>query len=295
MGGTAGQATAGLDEEMSMAPEHISVTFSECDAGCFFFTVEAAGQSVELSASHIIDPFPAMIDWLHAVFGGATFCQWGVDEENWATSFLLARREDGLARLLVTGFQHDIFQPVPVIPATPNEYDRLHIDALVDPMQVAEAFFTAFDTFVHGPNYHPLAWECVTLGRMVKRVLPTAGIDDLAALPPAELALLANALSYPGDAVWRTEADSLAEFLAHERTRRTIPWAADGAIPTDLVDNVEGEVDVPADFASWSLRKRREFVCSFLEGFVTNWHGDDLTALLTGDAAEAIRQRLAGI
>lgn len=288
MGGT----TAGLDEEMTMVPDQVSVTFSECDAGCLFFAVEAAGQSVDLSASHIIDPFPAMIDWLHAVVGGATFCQWGVDEENWATSFLLARRADGLARLLVTGFHHDIFQPVPVIPATPNEYDRLHIDALVDPMQVAEAFFTAFDTFVHGPNYRPLAWECVTLGRMVKRVLPTAGIDDLAALPPAELALLANALSYPGDAVWRTEADSLAEFLAHERTRRTLPWAAEGAFPTDLVDNVEGEVEVPADFASRPIEERRAFVSDFLKGFVTSWDGDDLTALLAGEAASAIRQML---
>lgn len=275
---------------MTMVPNQVSVTFNECHAGWLSFSVETAGQSVDLSASHIIDPFPAMIDWLHAVVGGATFRHWGVDEECWGTSFLLARRADGLARLLVAGFQHDTFQPVPVIPATPNEYDRLHIDARVDPMQVAEAFFTAFDAFVHGPNYRPLAWECVTLGRMVKRVLPTVGIDDLAALPPAELALLANALSYPGDAVWRMEAASLAEFLAHERTRRTLPWAADGAFPTDLVDNVEGEVDIPADFASRPMEERRAFVSDFLKGFVNSWDGDDLTALLAGEAASAIRQ-----
>lgn len=293
MGGPVGQAIAGLDEEMTMAPDHVSVTFSECDAGWLSFSVEVAGQSVDVSASHIIDPFPAMIEWLHAVVCGATFCHWGVNEENWATGFLLARRADGFARLLVAGFQHHIFQPVPVIPAQANEYDRLHVDTLVDPMQVAEAFFTAFDTFVHGPNYRPLAWECVTLGRMVKRVLPTAGIDDLAALPPAELALLANALSYPGDAVWRTEVDSLAEFLAHRRTRRTLPWAAEGAFPTDLVDNVEGEVEVPAEFASLSIRKRRAFVSDFLKGFVNSWDGDDLTALLAGEAASAIRQMLA--
>ncbi|MCR6630691.1 MAG: hypothetical protein NVV74_11940 [Magnetospirillum sp.] len=276
-----------------MAPDYVSATFNECDAGWLSFSVEAVGQSVTLSASHIIDPFPAMIDWLHLVVGGATFCHWGVNEENWATSFRLARRADGLARLVVAGFQHDIFQPVPAIPAQANECDKLHMDVLVDPMQVAEAFFTAFDAFVHGPNYHPLAWECVTLGRMVKRVLPTASIDDLTALPPAELALLANALSYPGDEVWRTEAGSLAEFLAHERTRRTIPWAADGVFPTDLVDNVEGDVEVPADFASRSVRKRRAFVSEFLKGFVNNWDGDDLTALLAGEAASAIRHRLA--
>lgn len=275
---------------MTMVPNQVSVTFNECHAGWLSFSVETAGQSVDLSASHIIDPFPAMIDWLHAVVGGATFRHWGVDEECWGTSFLLARRADGLARLLVAGFQHDTFQPVPVIPATPNEYDRLHIDARVDPMQVAEAFFTAFDAFVHGPNYRPLAWECVTLGRMVKRVLPIASIDDLAALPPAELALLANALSYPGDAVWRMEAASLAEFLAHARTRRTLPWAADGAFPTDLVDNVEGETEVPADFASRPMEERRAFVSDFLKGFVNSWDGDDLTALLAGEAASAIRQ-----
>jgi hypothetical protein len=278
---------------MSMVPDQVRVTFSECDAGCLFFAVETAGQSQELIASEMVDPFPAMIEWLHAITSGETFCHWGIDNEGGADSFLMARRVDGLARLLVAGFQHDIFQPVPVVPAQANKYDTLHIDALVDPMQVAEAFFTAFDAFVRGPNYHPLAWECVTLGRMVKRVIPTAGIDDLAALPPAELALLANALSRPGDEVWNAPGGALAEFLAHEQTRRTVPWAVEGVFPTDLVDNVEGEVDVPADFASWSLRKRREFVCGFLEGFVTSWNGADLTALLAGDTATAIRQRLA--
>lgn len=293
MGGPVGQATAHIDEEMSMAPDHVSMTFNECDVGWLTFSVEAAGQSVEVSASHIIDPFPALIGWLHAVVGGATSRHWGVDEECWAISFLLAGRPGGLARLQVRGFQHPMFAPVPAVPAQANEYDQLYIDALVNPMQVAEAFFTAFDAFVHGPNYHPLAWECVTLGRMVKRVLPNVGIDDLAALPPAELALLANALSYPGDAVWRTEADSLAEFLAHERTQRTIPWAAEGAFPTDLVDNVEGEIEVPADFASRPIEERRAFVSDFLKGFVTSWDGDDLTALLAGEAASAIRHRLA--
>lgn len=272
-----------------MVSDLVRVTFDECISGWINFQIETGDQSASISATHLRDPFPAMIDWLHALVGGATFSHWSIDEEGWATSILVARRRDGLARLLVVGFQHGL--PAPVIPSQANEDDRLHVDALVDPTQMAEALLAALDTFIGGDAYCPTEWEAITLRRALNRVLPAVGIDDLAALSPVDLALLTNTLAHPGT-IWKTDLlqETLEEYLDRKRREGWVPWAAAGAIPTDLIDAPEGSsVEIPDDLDRWPIEDRRTFIDRFLEGWVTSWYGGNLAELLAGEVAMHIR------
>lgn len=274
-----------------MVSDLVRVTFGDCKSGWINFHIETGDQSASISASHISDPFPAMIDWLHTVVGGSPFSHWSIDEEGRTTSILLARRPDGLARLRVVGSQGGLPTPVSAIPSQANEYDTLYVDAQVDPAQVAEAFFTAFDTFIGGNTYCPTEWEAITLRRGLNRVLPGVGINDLAAVSPVDLALLANTLAHPG-AIWKAGflQETLAEYLGRKRMEGWVPWAATGVIPTDLIDAPEcGSVEVPADLDRWPIDERRTFIDRFLEGWVTSWNGDNLVELLAGEIAMHVR------
>jgi len=272
-------------------PSPISVTFVTCEAGCIRFRVTARGQTVEVIASHLVDPFADMVAWLHAMMTGVTFCHWGVDQENWATSFLAVRRPDGLARLLVHGFPHAMFTPVPAVPTMAQGVGHVSLDALVECKQVVRAFFSAFEAFVHGASYHPSEWERRTLGCVLRRVLPGVTAEALAALAPADLALLAIALADWGESVRESCAVphmSLVDFLGRERGNRMVPWEADGEFPTGLANGL----DVPAGFAALSDADKASFLRAFLDSEIGSWSGADLKQLLAGESAIAISQRL---
>lgn len=282
----------GDDEEMGKAGEAVRVAFTNCDAGWIVFRLEAGPQSVEVRASDILDPFPEMIEWLHLGATGAASCHWLIDEEGRATSLLLARRADGLAQLRAQRFPHEIFvKTLPMAPHQLHPDGEMYVDVIVEPLQVVEAFFNAFDTFIHSNAYRPTQWERLSLRRMLGQVLPATGIDDLTALRPADLALLANALCYPSERLWRTgeTARTLTDFLDRERTCRMVPWEADGEFPTDLA----GDLYVPADFAELPHDERCAFLDTFLDGYVTSRQGDDLVKLLESGMASVIRQRVA--
>ncbi|MBI5162691.1 MAG: hypothetical protein HY985_02180 [Magnetospirillum sp.] len=274
----------------------VAVTFGECRSGWISIQVNAAGQSVDLGASELSDPFPDMIGWLEAAVTGAAFCHWGVDQENRATSLLLIRRRDGLARLLASGFEHTIGVGVPVIPAIPGQWGEVAIDVLVDPMQMARAFFTAFDTYVHSDRYRPTEWERIALRRVLERVLPGTALADLADLAPADLALLGNALFRPGEALWQATpaAQTLAVFIEQKRAVLMAPWEVGDVFPTDVVEESGDPLEVPADFSEMSVELRTEFLGKFLDSSVTAWDGGDPAELLACPSASAIRAVLEG-
>jgi hypothetical protein len=266
-------------------PSPVTVTFTGCEAGWIHFRVDAAGQSAEVGATAYHDPFPEMVAWLHGMVTEATFAHWGVDQENRATSFLAARRSDGLARLLVMRFPHRIFDDIPVVPGQSHDWDRVLIDALVDPLQLAAAFFPAFDAFVHGDGYHPGQWGDIKLGRALAMALPGVGPGELAGLSAVDLALLANSVMSPAE--WTGACGSLTDCLERKR-QGWVPWAAYGGVPTDLI----GVPEVPEDFDGLSIQARHNFLAEFLEERITPWGGADLRALLAGDTATAIRRHL---
>ncbi len=230
-----------------------------------------------------------MVGWLAAFTAGAAFTRWSIDEEGWATTFLLMRGKNFEARLLVYSFQFESFmvREVPVIPSVPDRYDRMMIDVLVDPVQLASAFMGAFEAFVRGPAYDVFEWEAVPLRRAFSMVLPRMSVNDLAKLSPMDLSLLVESVNY------RVDPDpfrpsEIGEYLNYVRQRISPPAVTNGEFPMDL----RSGPNIPADLLEKTTEERVAFIAKFMEVPNGPWDGDDLGSLLESSVVQTVRRNL---
>lgn len=240
-------------------PLDVSFSFQECTVGWIRFTITIANKQIQISASHIYDPFPRMLQWLHACVQGQSPSEWFIDEEGSGTRFLFEKGD---------GPRVSIWQGE--LPLNDTDFQ---LTATINPRQMAEAFISALTTFANSANYDLFEWAHISLAMALDRLVPTLIQDDLLALSARDLSLLIHATLE----IRRIPAPfaDLKALLKFSEERVTPPWLADDNTYPVGFDGA----DVPAAWDEWDDDEKRKFLSIILTEGVTSWDAYDLRAL----------------
>lgn len=164
-------------------PSLLEVSFDPPSSGCLFFKVSPLTGDGQVSATHIDDPFPGMIEWLDEIVRGARIARWTIEEEGTTAQFVFLGTVPSLSG--------------PVAPQLVflrgNETGEVFAlsSCASTPLDVARAFYVPFRTYVRSTSYDPGEWEMMG----DPEEWPWQG-DKLRALRSA---LIEEALSGPGE------------------------------------------------------------------------------------------------
>lgn len=138
-------------DETPTEREGLRVSFSRPEVGWLDFEVLPLTAGWRVSATHLNDPFPAMIEWLERIIKGRETAIWQVDGESTSTVFvylpsaysIFNTAPEGLLALQYTsdGWRSGFWR------GTPDE--------------IVQAFYPAFRAYVEGADYDPMEWETV--------------------------------------------------------------------------------------------------------------------------------------
>lgn len=122
----------------------VRVAFQETiDWGGIPVTVSCGDKSVSLCAIDCCDPVPAMLRWLEAITTGILGCYFDIDEEETDKQLTLKQYcEDSWFSIVNTYDEEEIF-----------------IRAVVDPVQLVQAFYLGLVEYAHSPQYISEHWE----------------------------------------------------------------------------------------------------------------------------------------
>ena len=122
----------------------VRVAFQETiDWGGIPVTVSCGDKSVSLCAIDCCDPFPAMLRWLEAITTGVLGCYFDIDEEGTDKQLTLKQYcDDSWFSIVNTYDEEEIF-----------------IRAVVDPVQLVQAFYLGLKEYAQSPLYIKEHWE----------------------------------------------------------------------------------------------------------------------------------------
>ena len=127
-----------------MLVQTVHVTFQETiDWGGVPITVVCGDQSAHLGITNCWDPFPSMLRWLEAITTGVQCCFFDIDEEGTDKQLTLKQYcDDSWFSIVNTYDEEEIF-----------------IRAVVDPVQLVQAFYLGLVEYAHSPQYISEHWE----------------------------------------------------------------------------------------------------------------------------------------
>lgn len=155
----------------------LTVRFEKCEAGWIALRLTADNLTLNLQASHLIDPLPDLLIWLEAISLGLERCGWTLDEEFQRVAFDARDAEP----TPIFGRRPD---PV-VLTVTPN-YEAAPLICTLTRRALVQTFYRALSDFVTSNRYHPAEWERQSLGDRVREKTgqePAAWVESLLATP----------------------------------------------------------------------------------------------------------------
>ena len=143
----------------------LTVRFDRCEAGWINFRVTSGPDTLELQASHIYDPLPALLAWLEAITFELPRCGWTLDEEGALVAFDVAEAEP--AESLVR-------KPTSMRLTVTPDYAAPPLTCTLGRRSLVRTFYQAVREFVNSDRYRPGEWERQSLG---DRVAEKTGLD----------------------------------------------------------------------------------------------------------------------
>lgn len=246
----------------------ITLRFLNCDAGWIRFSVVAGDQSVSIRASHIYDPFPDFICWMHAILTGVQEASFRIDEEGIEAEFIARRCPQGNVLLLI---QERLDEFLLTLGHAAETRELLRVTLSL--RQLIEGIYLAICEFARSPEYRKDQWERESLADRFRSLVPTVDdgqiIQHLASLTRDELVrvLFKAAPSY-----WvhfPDAPDKKTEFS------RAIDYFLDpeNAVTSAGMYQEPDEWDIPKEYDDWSLAQKTECVLQLLREPVNSWDG----------------------
>lgn len=138
---------------MSDAAPPLALDFLRTEAGWITFTVQPFAALETIWATHLDDPFPALLSWLEEIASGEREARWSLDEEGQVTEFIfLAKPRLPFASL----FTRDR-----LIGQRFGSDDALSTTATcaVERAALVRSVYGAFRDFATSERYRPEEWE----------------------------------------------------------------------------------------------------------------------------------------
>lgn len=239
-----------------MSGKNFSVEFTECYAGWMKFCICIDEKTVNVSATHWMDPFKKMITWLEDIVDGGDDLNWEIDEEGSVVTIH--------ARCLEKTLRLAIWQSYPT---------EMIVDLQLDKRQTVEVFYTAFRSFVESTSYKPDEWEYVTVWEKVREKLPNFTkeviISALVDMQGAEIAKFIWAVD-PSNIIDFTRTsdpgEKIVKFMKNMRTESK-------EVPSDMISTPD-YINIPENFDSWTFEGRYQWVSEVMEEKADNsWDG----------------------
>lgn len=159
------------------AAESLTVRFEGCEAGWIDLRLTAGQQTLNLRASHLLDPLPDLLAWLEAASLGLPRCGWTLDEEFQRVNFDI--RDADLKSIFGR-------RPDPVVLTVAPDYDVAPLICTLTRRDLVRVFYGALRDFVTSDRYRPAEWELLSLGDRVREKTgqdPTIWAEALLANP----------------------------------------------------------------------------------------------------------------
>lgn len=127
----------------------LQIRFDPPDSGWIRLQAQPLTADWHIAATHLDDPFPAMMDWLETILDGAASARWAIEEEGSVAQFVFLASAGWLTRpkpqlvFMSSNDRGDVFR----LASTP-----------VTPLELVRTFYQSFREYVEGPGYVADEW-----------------------------------------------------------------------------------------------------------------------------------------
>jgi hypothetical protein len=247
-----------------MKPTVPRIRFRDCDSGWIHFTVTVGTRTAEIRASELYDPFPDMLHWLEKIAAGRRRSAFVIDQEGLKTQFVAIQKD---ADKMLFGVR-DI-----------DGNAEVHIRKLVDRRRLVYSFYRSFVRFARSKRYVEEQWASISLGDRLASALPQISPEKM----PSELATLdrdklrklffhvapSYEVTFEGEKTASERIGRFVDLVLHPDSKE----AKKGVIETPT------EWEIPADFDTWQISRRTEYLSQLLREPANSWSGYKLNTL----------------
>ena len=242
----------------------VRIRFNDCKDGWIRFAITVGKQATTLSASNLYDPFLDMIRWLERVAAGRHRSSFTMDMEGVKAQVVAVDKAN----------DHMLFEI-----QDPDRDTPPPIRAIVDRRQLVHAIYSAFTRFASSKQYMEEEWAPMTLGDRLERVLPS--------LSPKQI--LATAARLDRNTLCKVFFNAAPSYQISFEGQKSLEdgfrrWLKHVLHPDDkdagkgLIETPE-EWELPDDFDSWPVTRRKNYLRELFQERVNTWDGHKLNEL----------------
>lgn len=264
-------AAAGGAAITPLRVDTVAVSFAPCDAGWQPVAISAGRRETRFEASHFLDPFPEILDWLEVIAAGGDGAVL-VDCET-SEAHIEARSDDNPAMVFIAvAHRAAAWGSEAELPFDPPE-----LAILIARRVFVAAFYGALRAYALCDDYRPGEWAAVMVGADLRSKGIDVGAAELAAWDAARLqAFLAKLYSvdyvtFPGTSSKRAAI------------RRFVKLSMGETVSGRIVRTPRPMFDLPDDWDGLPLTDRAVWTRALLEeARINSWAAADLRTLRSG-------------
>ncbi|HEY0982852.1 hypothetical protein [Schlesneria sp.] len=252
----------------------ITVQFKDCNVGWIEFFTVAGEVSVPIRASHIFDPFPDLIQWLHAILTGVQECSVHINQEGLYAEFLVRRLNGGTLLFRLQDRVDDLLPP-----ETLSTDTRELLTTRVSRRQFVEAMYNAFRDFTRSSLYRKEEWERESVMDRFQTFLPALNhrelMKRLTKLTRFQMARLLYEIEYgPKPSGAPEEAAAMSQAL------KNLLDPGNPVISPEVYQEMLHWV-LPDDYDQWGRKQKTPLLLEQLSDNISPWCGTKLAELVS--------------